>query len=207
MNPKVLKCPKGVFRRAATEVLRQCLAVRRKRKPRQDDERVQGPPERLGRHDEGDRQDPQRDPVVAPPEPDLDDSVSSVLVDRGVVHDDKNLPTLSVGVQCSLLVEQLLHELGPREPVKEEPVVPVLPDDGDVVRLGPPAAADDQVRPDIRSQRGCLSEKVAAHVALPSFPGSRDHEDHRSPLHERGQSPVPPRQHDLFDDPVYISLR
>ncbi len=206
MNPKVLKCPKGVFRRAAAEVLRQCLAIRGKRKPRQDDEGVQGPPERLGGHHKGDRQDPQGDPVVAPPKAHLDDSVSSVLVHGGIVHDDKDIATLSVGVQCSLLVEQLLHELGPREPVKKEPVVPVLPDDGDVVGLGPPTAADDEVRPNLRLQRGCLPEKVAAHVALPSLAGSRDHEDHRSPLHERGQSAVPPREH-LFDDPVYISLR
>ena len=206
MNFQIFKCPQCVFRCAAAEIVREGLAVRRKRQARENDQAVQGAPKRLGRHDKGDGQDPQGDPVVPPPEAHLDDSVSSVLVHRCVVHDDENRATLSRGVQCTLLVEESLHERRAREPVKEEPVVPVLPDDGDVVRLGPPAAADDEVGAGVRPQRCCLPEKVCAHVALPSFPGPRDHEDHRPPLHEGSQSPVPPRQH-LFDDPVYISLR
>ena len=206
MSLQILKRPQCVLWASAAKVLCQRLAVALKRKPRQDDEGVERPPERLGRHDEADREDPQGDPVVAPPEPDLYDRIARVLVDGSIVHYHEDITTCSRGVQCSLLVEEPLHEVGAREPVEEEPLVPVLLDDGDVVGLGPPAAADDQVRPDVRLQRGCLSEKVAAHVTLASLPGARDHEDHRSPLHERGQSAVPPREH-LFEDPVYISLR
>ena len=208
MRFKILQCPQSVLWCSPAKVFRKSLAVALQRKARQDDEAVQRPPERLGRHDETDGQDPQGDPVVAPPEADLDDRVPRVLVHRRVVHDDQDVATCSRGVQCSLLVEELLHERRPREPVKEEPVVPVLADDGDVVGLGPPAAADDEVRPArIRKVRG-FPEQVGAHVTLPSFPGSRDHQHHGSPLVQGLQVASPSREHSvsLFDTPVYISL-
>ncbi len=208
MSLKVLKRPQRVLWASAAKVLCQCLAVALKRKPRQDDEGVQRPAERLGRHDEADRQDPKGDPVVAPPEPDLYDRVARVLVDGGIIHDHQNVTTHSRGVQCSLLVEEALHELGAREPVEEEPVVPVLLDDGDVVGLGPPAAADDEVGPARTRKERRLSEKVAAHVTLASLPGPRDHQDHGPPLVQRPQIASPSREHSLslFDAPVYISL-
>ena len=206
MRFKILQCPQCVLWRAAAKVLGQRLAIALKRKPRKDDETVKRTAERLGGHDETDGKDPKGDPIVAPPETDLYDCVARILVDGGVVHDNEDVTTASRGVQCTLLVEQVLHELGPRKPVEQEPVVPVLADDGDVVGLGPPAAADDEVGPARTRKASRLSEKMGTHEALPSFPGPRDHEDHRPPLHEGSQSPVPPRQH-LFDDPVYISLR
>ena len=208
MRFKILKCPQCVLRCSPAEVFRKSLPVALQWKARQDDEAVQRPPERLGRHDEADGQDPQGDPVVAPPEADLDDRVPRVLVDRCVVHDDQDVATCSRGVQCSLLVEELLHERRAREPVEQEPVVPVLADDGDVVGLGPPAAADDEVGPArIRKVRG-FPEQVGAHVALPSFPGSRDHQHHGSPLVQGLQVASPSREHSvsLFDTPVYVSL-
>ena len=208
MRFKIFERPQRVLWRAAAKVLCQRLAVALQRKPRKDDEGVERPAERLGGHDETDGKDPQGDPVVAPPEPDLYDRIARVLVDGGVVHDDENVTTCSRGVQCSLLVEEPLHELGPGEPVEEEPLVPVLLDDGNVVGLGPPAAADDEVGATRIRKESRLAEKVAAHVALASLAGPRDHQDHGPPLVERPQVPSPSREHSvsLFDAPVYISL-
>ena len=204
MRLQVLQCPQGVLRGVA-KVLRKRLAVACQGKSREDDQAVQRAPERLRRHDKADREDPQGDPVVAPPEPHLDDRVARVLVDGGVVHDYKNVTTITRGVQCALLVEELLHELGPREPVKEEPLVPVLPDDRDVVGLGPPAAADDEVGPVRLRKPRCLPKKVAAHVALPSLSGPGDHHHHGPALEQGCQVASPSREH-LYDDSVYISL-
>ena len=208
MSLQILKRPQCVLWASAAKVLCQRLAVALKRKPRQDDEGVERPPERLGRHDEADRENPQGDPVVAPPEPDLYDRIARVLVDGSIVHYHEDITTCSRGVQCSLLVEEPLHEVGAREPVEEEPLVPVLLDDGDVVGLGPPAAADDEVRPARTRKESRFAEKVAAHEALASLAGPRDHQDHGPPLVERPQVPSPGREHSLslFDAPVYISL-
>ena len=205
MSLKVLECPKCVLWCGSAEVLRERFAVRRKRKPRKDDQAVKRPAQRLRRHHEGDRQDPQADPVVATPEADLDDSVPGLFVNGGVVHDDKDVATLSRGTQCTLLVEEPLHEVGPGEPVEQEPVVPVPADDGDVVGLGPPAAADDEVGTGVRRQSGCLLQKVAAHEGLARLPSPRNHHHHRPALHKGGKPAVPSRKH-LEVDLVYISL-
>ena len=208
MRFKILQCPQCVLGCATTKVLCQRLAVALKRKPREDDEAVERAPERLGRHDKADGKDPQGDPVVAPPEAHLDDCVPGVLVHGCVIHDDQDVATCSRGVQCSLLVEELLHECRPREPVKEEPVVPVLPDYGYILSLGPPAATDDEVGPTRTRKASRLAEKVAAHVTLPSFASPRYHHDHRPALVEGSKVPSPSREHSvsLFDGPVYISL-
>ena len=208
MRFKILQCPQCVLGCATTKVLCQRLAVALKRKPREDDEAVERAPERLGRHDKADGKDPQGDPVVAPPEAHLDDCVPGVLVHGCVIHDDQDVATCSRGVQCSLLVEELLHECRPREPVEQEPVVPVLADDGDVVGLGPPAAADDEVGPARTRKASRLSEKMGTHEALPSFPGPRDHQHHGPPLVQGLEVSSPSREHSLslFDGPVYISL-
>ena len=208
MSLEILKRPKRMLWTTAAKVLCQRLAVACQRKARKDDERVKRAAEGLGGHDETDGQDPKGDPIVATPEPDLYDCIAGILVDGGVVHDDEDVATCSRGVQCSLLVEEVLHELCPREPVEQEPLVPVFADDRDVVGLGPPAATDDEVGSTRTRKASRLAEKVAAHVALPSFPGSRDHHHHGAALVERPQVPSPSREHSpsLFDTPVYISL-
>ena len=140
---QVIQRPQRVLWRTAAEVFREALAIAREGEAAHDEEGVEAATQTLGAHHEGDREDPQGHVVVSAPVPDLGDGVFHVLVDGRVVHDDKDVPFLPGVVQDALLVEEGVHELGPGQPVEDEPLVPVLTDDGHVVRLGPPGAADD----------------------------------------------------------------
>ena len=140
---EVVQGPQGVFRGAPAEVFRETFPVRGEREPAHDEEGVEAAPETLGAHHEGDGEDPYAHVVVPPAVPHLGDGVADVLVDGSIVHDDKDVPFVPGVVQGALLVEEGVHELRTGQPVEEEARVPVLTDDGHVVRLGPPGAADD----------------------------------------------------------------
>ena len=203
MSLKILKRPQCVLWASAAKVLCQRLAVALQRKPRKDNERVERPAERLGGHDETDGKDPQGDPVVAPPEPDLYDRVARLLVDGSIVHYHEDITTCSRGVQCSLLVEEPLHELGAREPVEEEPLVPVLLDDGHVVGLGAAAAADDQVRPRPRREARRLLQQTRAQHTLARLPRAAQHQV-AGATGNQGLEPLVPllQGHPLYSGPV-----
>ena len=143
MRFQIVQRPQRVLRGATAEVFRQALSIARERQAAHDKEGVEGTPETLGAHDEADGQDPEGDVVVPPAVPHLGDGVADVLVDRRVVHDDKDVPFVPGVVEGALLVEEGVHELWTGQPVEEEARVPVLTDDGHVVCLGPPGAADD----------------------------------------------------------------
>ena len=143
MGLEVIQGPQSMFWAAAAEVFRETFPVRGEREPTHDEEGVEAAPETLGAHHEGDGEDPHGDVVVPPAVPHLGDGVPDVLVDGRIVHNNQDISFVPGVVDDTLLVEEGVHELGTRQPVEDEARVPVLTDDGHVVRLGSPGAADD----------------------------------------------------------------